>query len=884
MKKLMMFVAFMVLSIVLVSCANETPPDPDPDPTVTFTVTFNSDGGSAVDSQTVEQDSTASEPTAPTKEGYTFVYWYSLDSETAYDFATPITADLTLTALWEEEVYVMSDEEKIAADVAALDLSFYISDELVDTRGKGEVYRSTITWKTNSIYVSTEGVILPILPSESATTATLTATFKLNSATYTKDYVIDLQPIDDVVITNSRTVPFENLTTEYTVEDGSLELYYEENGFVPYVKVEDFFTLLEGFIDPELPISFTTENNELEIFYQYYDADEDYTYDLYLWVNADDNTIETNDPGFYWAYVPSTETNYGRHIEYDRDNPNASSEEGTNVVYDLSAFGLDIVMVDDQVVIPYYVANQLFAGSSYYNVYYNYDGLYGIYALPESNSSEYRTIKTSSMNDEDIPADLLIHTFQTFAFDMQYFYGLLGINENLDGVTNFYDLLLESSNKLLTQDPEDFDMQVAVFLYKTIDEPHTSYGYASYYNDRSYDLDGYGSSLSDYGSRFTQWYYDGLVDTDDEIAAKWNIDASGWAANPPLRPLYWFLDEAKTSVVLSLDDFNTSDIDEAMGYDAIIIQDILEVTDASLLLPDFGNAGKAWYYNNSDEDNRILEILAKGYTAQDADNYKTALETLGYTLVIEGTTDPAKEDGYYTINVNEKDYLVLVSYNEEFGLLYIGIVDKVPALYTHTWPISVDVKALVIGDSAVYMEEQLENILAEAPTLENIVLDITWNTGGNVGALYRVVGFITDQPFRTSGISGDTGGASSSYVYITGIPTYVSYNWALLVTPTSFSAANQLATIFYENELGPIIGVQTGGGASSITPILLPSGTAFTMSSTNINAYRTGAGTEEDPYVYHNNEYGIAPDYPIDISLIYDEATLLGILGEVYPN
>jgi hypothetical protein len=74
------------------------------------------------------------------------------------------------------------------------------------------------------------------------------------------------------------------------------------------------------------------------------------------------------------------------------------------------------------------------------------------------------------------------------------------------------------------------------------------------------------------------------------------------------------------------------------------------------------------------------------------------------------------------------------------------------------------------------------------------------------------------------------------------------------------------------------MGVVSGGGACSITPILLPNGTAFTMSSNNISAYRTGSGTEEDPYVYNHTEFGITPDYEIDIEDIFDEAVLLNIL------
>ena len=71
----------------------------------TYTVTFDADGGSTVASQTVRYGATATEPTAPTKEAtattrYTFAGWYNGDTE--FDFATPITDDITLKAKWNE--------------------------------------------------------------------------------------------------------------------------------------------------------------------------------------------------------------------------------------------------------------------------------------------------------------------------------------------------------------------------------------------------------------------------------------------------------------------------------------------------------------------------------------------------------------------------------------------------------------------------------------------------------------------------------------------------------------------------------------------------------------------------------------------------------------
>lgn len=66
------------------------------------TVTFDSKGGTAVASQTVLRGQTAAAPAAPTKVGYTFGGWFAEGATTAFDFTTPITTSLTLTAQWTE--------------------------------------------------------------------------------------------------------------------------------------------------------------------------------------------------------------------------------------------------------------------------------------------------------------------------------------------------------------------------------------------------------------------------------------------------------------------------------------------------------------------------------------------------------------------------------------------------------------------------------------------------------------------------------------------------------------------------------------------------------------------------------------------------------------
>ena len=70
----------------------------------TYTVTFNSNGGSDVASETVGEGQKVAKPADPTRDGFTFTGWYTDEGCTkAYDFATPVTSDLTLYAGWEED-------------------------------------------------------------------------------------------------------------------------------------------------------------------------------------------------------------------------------------------------------------------------------------------------------------------------------------------------------------------------------------------------------------------------------------------------------------------------------------------------------------------------------------------------------------------------------------------------------------------------------------------------------------------------------------------------------------------------------------------------------------------------------------------------------------
>ena len=75
----------------------------------TVTVTYNSEGGSSVSTETISFGAHPTEPTPPTKSGYDFEYWYEIDEPMGDQliweqetFAKPLKRNVTLHASWSE--------------------------------------------------------------------------------------------------------------------------------------------------------------------------------------------------------------------------------------------------------------------------------------------------------------------------------------------------------------------------------------------------------------------------------------------------------------------------------------------------------------------------------------------------------------------------------------------------------------------------------------------------------------------------------------------------------------------------------------------------------------------------------------------------------------
>lgn len=142
---------------------------------VDHTVTFNSNGGSAVQAQQVLHGQIAARPADPIRNFYTFVDWYSDANLTnVFDFNTPITGNITLFASWitTRTLWLYMDNVEIPPDPLFNnfenldDIFAWIAGNAVDLRtyrivlGKDIVMQNTQILGSNSVRNRTNVTII----------------------------------------------------------------------------------------------------------------------------------------------------------------------------------------------------------------------------------------------------------------------------------------------------------------------------------------------------------------------------------------------------------------------------------------------------------------------------------------------------------------------------------------------------------------------------------------------------------------------------------------------------------------------------------------------------------------------------------------------------
>ena len=180
---------------------------------------------------------------------------------------------------------------------------------------------------------------------------------------------------------------------------------------------------------------------------------------------------------------------------------------------------------------------------------------------------------------------------------------------------------------------------------------------------------------------------------------------------------------------------------------------------------------------------------------------------------------------------------------------------------------------LEVMGSELLFEKAFKEI-TQIPTIEDIVIDNSLNTGGHINAIAFLEAYMTAHPSLTTyhmnqgevsevyykvdlNYDGTYGGAGDTYEG--------QYNFYILNSKSSFSCGNFLPTIMKSRNLGKLVGQPSGGGVCVVGGFATACGTFLRNSQNRQMGYYD---EEQEEFVCFEN--GIEPDIKFTEDNFYD--------------
>ncbi|MBR1559885.1 MAG: hypothetical protein IJ646_06560 [Clostridia bacterium] len=167
--------------------------------------------------------------------------------------------------------------------------------------------------------------------------------------------------------------------------------------------------------------------------------------------------------------------------------------------------------------------------------------------------------------------------------------------------------------------------------------------------------------------------------------------------------------------------------------------------------------------------------------------------------------------------------------------------------------------------------------------IENVVLDLSCNTGGDAEAAVFALGwFLGDAPFS---VKNTTTGALSTASYRADVnldrtfnedDTVTDKNLYCLISPVSFSCGNLVPAVFKNTRSVTLLGRASGGGSCIVSPVSTAWGTLFDISGTlRLSFMQNGS--------FYDIDRGVEPDlYIDDLADFYDRAALTDYINKLF--
>ena len=189
----------------------------------------------------------------------------------------------------------------------------------------------------------------------------------------------------------------------------------------------------------------------------------------------------------------------------------------------------------------------------------------------------------------------------------------------------------------------------------------------------------------------------------------------------------------------------------------------------------------------------------------------------------------------------------------------------------------------VLEDTVQQIIDAHAQITREDSPIENVVLDLTNNTGGAVDAAVVVLGwFLGDAPFSVKNMAT---GALSTAVYRADVnldhqydekDTVSDKNLYCLISPVSFSCGNLVPAALKSSQKVTLIGRTTGGGSCVVQPMSTAYGSIFQISSSlRMSFLKNGS--------FYDIDQGVEPDYYVDnIANLYNREALTEFINGLF--
>lgn len=389
------------------------------------------------------------------------------------------------------------------------------------------------TTKTTTTSVETTTISNPIETTTDNVTTTIETTTDnvTTSSNTTTEVVSTTESIDESNFTMVQ-LNVSNIVENKALKNPILNTYYYQDSIIPYVSLNDFINVMDGYITASSVK--VTKNGNLYTYTKTTSDDEVVT----ITINPSTNEITLNNFPTYIDALGNTNT-YNITDKMVKATKEYIQSPETQVI-NLSNYNMEIFEIDGMAILPEAVANILFASPLYYNLYYTGSG----YVFDSSVATTQEKALFSNVTlDESI--ELRQYSYDTLALIIDNFFGL----NNYKGITSAYGILEKYKDSLLSLSSTTNIEATLNVLYYELDDGHT--GVSSY----SYNS----SSNKDY---------------------KYNTNVNRSNISSTYNELYTYYEASQTS---SFNPFNrkTSSLYKASGDTALVSLDSFELTGDS---------------------------------------------------------------------------------------------------------------------------------------------------------------------------------------------------------------------------------------------------------------------------------------------------------------